>query len=70
MVGRTMFNLINLRPQETMGCLKPFGGISVIEFGDSYQFKQVMDQWIFKSNINSENEEILAPNLWVNLLIR
>lgn len=53
-----------------MGCLKPFGGISVIEFGDPYQFKQVMDQWIVKSNINSENQEILAPNLWVDLLIR
>lgn len=26
-----------------------------------------MDQGIFKSNINSENQEILAPNLWVDL---
>ena len=67
MVGRKMFNFINLRLQEIMGCLKPFGGISIIAFGDLYQLKPVMDQWIFKSNVNSENQEILAPNLWVDL---
>lgn len=54
MVGRKMFYYINLRLQEILGCLKPFGGVSVIAFGDLYQLKPVMDQWIFKSNISSE----------------
>jgi hypothetical protein len=49
-----MFKYINLRLQEILGCLKPFGGVSVIAFGDLYQLKPVMDQWIFKSNISSE----------------
>lgn len=44
-----MFKYINLRLQEILGCLKPFGGVSVIAFGDLYQLKPVMDQWIFKS---------------------
>lgn len=66
MVGRKMFNYINLRLQEILGCLKPFGGVSVIAFGDLYQLKPVMDQWIFKSNISSESQDILAPNLWVD----
>lgn len=65
MVGRKMFNYINLRLQEILGSLKPFGGVSVIAFGDLYQLKPVMDQWIFKSNISSESQDILAPNLWV-----
>lgn len=29
-----MFKYINLRLQEILGCLKPFGGVSVIAFGD------------------------------------
>lgn len=49
-----MFKYINLRLQEILGCLKPFRGVSVIAFGDLYQLKSVMDQWIFKSNISSE----------------
>ena len=44
MVGQKMFNFINLRLQEIMGTTKPFGGISVIAFGDLYQLKPVMDR--------------------------
>ena len=35
MVGKNMFNSINLRLQEILDCTKPFGGVSVISFGIS-----------------------------------
>ena len=54
MVGQKMFNFINLRLQEIMGTTKPFGGISVIAFGDLYQLKPVMDRWIFSSCVQSD----------------
>ena len=66
MVGKKMFNYVNLRLQEIMGCLKPFGGVSVIAFGDLYQLKPVMDHWIFTSNYSSDNSAILAPNVWID----
>ena len=47
MVGKRMFNFINLRLQEIMGYVQPFGGVFVIAFGDLYQLKPVMDSWIF-----------------------
>ena len=62
-----MFNSINLRLQEILDCTKPFGGVSVISFGDLYQLKPVFDQWIFASN-NSSTESIasLGTNLWTD----
>lgn len=66
MVGMKMFNFINQRLQEMMGCLEPFGGVSVISFGDLFQLKPVMDQWIFFSQCSSENIASLGPNLWVD----
>ena len=67
MVGKNMFNSINLRLQEILDCTKPFGGVSVISFGDLYQLKPVFDQWIFASN-NSSTESIasLGTNLWTD----
>lgn len=47
MVGAGMFNFINLRLQEIKECCKPFGGVSIITFGDLFQLKPVMDSWIF-----------------------
>jgi exonuclease III len=68
MVGKRMFNFINLRLQEIMGCTRPFGGVSVIVFGDLFQLKPVMDSWIFASGYRTSCElEILGPNLWQDL---
>lgn len=62
MVGKRMFNFINLRLQEIKGCCKPFGGVSVIVFGDLYQLKPVMDSWIF--TIPRVGIESIGANLW------
>ena len=47
MVGRGMFNFLNLRLQQIMGTNKPFGGVSLITVGDLFQLKPVFDNWIF-----------------------
>lgn len=62
MVGRGMFNFINLRLQEIKGCKIPFGGVSIIAVGDLFQLKPVMDGWIFSQPLNDYDP--LATNLW------
>ena len=65
MVGKKMFNFINLRLQEIRGCCKPFGGVSVVAFGDLYQLKPVMDSWIFTQP--RMGMECIGANLWQDL---
>lgn len=60
MVSKKMFNFINQRLQELMGCLEPFGGVSVIALGD---LKLVMDLSIFSSQCSSEKIASLGTNL-------
>jgi hypothetical protein len=64
MVGKKMFNFINLRLQEIKGSSKPFGGVSVVVFGDLFQLKPVMDSWIFSQPFGSL--ECLGANLWAD----
>lgn len=65
MVGKRMFNFINLRLQQLTGSTEPFGGVSVIAFGDLFQLKPEMDSWVFATGYNTGCElEILGPNLW------
>ena len=65
MVGRGMFNYINLRLQEIMGISRPFGNVSILAVGDLYQLKPVMDAWIFSQKFSSPQIACLAPNLWI-----
>ena len=62
MVGRGMFDFINITLQEIKGCKRPFGGISVIAVGDLFQLKPVMDNWIFLQPCSEYGP--IAANLW------
>jgi len=62
MVGRGMFNFINLRLQEIKGSKIPFGGVSIVAVGDLYQLKPVMDGWIFTQSKTDYGP--IATNLW------
>ena len=45
-----------------MGNKEPFGGVSLITFGDLFQLKPVFDKWIFE---NSQiGYDALASNIW------
>ena len=67
MVGRGMFNFINLRLQEVMGNVHPFGGISVLAVGDMFQLKPVMDAWLFSEVYQSIHMNCIGTNLWTEL---
>jgi hypothetical protein len=49
MVGRGMFNFVNLRMQEIMCCTEFFGGLHVLVVGDLFQLCPVGDSWVFKA---------------------
>ena len=63
MVGSGMFNFLNLRLQQIMGSLQPFGGVSLITVGDFFQLRPVFDSWIFETQ-NGNGYGPLATNLW------
>ena len=62
MVGKNMFNFINLRLQEIKGCTKQFGSISLVAFGDLFQLKPVFDSWIFTQSTTGIDN--IGTNLW------
>jgi hypothetical protein len=62
MVGFTMFQQVDARLQQIMKSKEPFGGISVIVFGDFNQLRPVGDKYIFQFN-NSYNALVDNP-LW------
>ena len=67
MVGRNMFNFINLRLQEIMGTNIPFGGLSILAVGDLFQLKPVFDSWIFSQFYNTTDLSCMATHLWLDL---
>ena len=62
MVGNRMLHTINLRLQQLRGNSAPFGGMSILAFGDLYQLKPVMDGWVFSPL--QDRMAALAPNAW------
>ena len=67
MCGNRLFSFIDQRLQEVSNINKPFGGTSVIVFGDLYQLPPVMDCFIFQDiscNKNNDDYSVLAHNLW------
>jgi len=71
MAGHRLFSLIGQRLQEVNNTDKPFGGASVIVFGDLFELAPVMDGFIFEefnlSRSAVEQYNALAPNLWSQL---
>ena len=71
MVGHRLFSFIDQRLQEVNNTDKPFGGASVVVFGDLFQLAPVMDGFIFQdfnlSKSTVEQYNALAPNLWSEL---
>ena len=48
MAGNRMFSFIDQRLQEVNNSNQPFGGASVIAFGDFFQLQPVMDNFVFE----------------------
>ena len=62
MVGSRLFEKCNIHLQDIFGTKKPFEDKHVIAFGDFYQMKPVIDNYIFKNS--GKEYTALAPNLW------
>jgi len=67
-VGHRMFSFIDQRLQEVNNNNHPFGGASVVVFGDLFQLPPVMDGFIFtdlsQSSLQVKHYSALATNIW------
>ncbi len=61
MIGCTLFNWVNMRMQQVFENQLPFGGVSVILFGDFNQLHPVLDNWIFEDRIlNNQYRDLVS----------
>ncbi|XP_017471887.1 PREDICTED: ATP-dependent DNA helicase pfh1-like [Rhagoletis zephyria] len=64
MVGARMFSSIDARLKQIFKTNSPFGGISVILFGDLRQLSPVGDRWIFSPNPSDNYSVLVGSLLW------
>lgn len=66
MVGSSVLHKIDKRLRYIFRNNKPFGGISVICFGDFIQLKPVGDRYVFQGDKNNQNSDLIGNPLWMN----
>ena len=68
MIGSTLFNWVNMRMQQVFENNLPFGGVSVVLFGDFNQLHPVLDNWIFEDRVlNNQYRDLVTGangSLW------
>ncbi|KAI8116853.1 ATP-dependent DNA helicase PIF1 [Lucilia cuprina] len=64
MVGSKMFRYLDARLKQVFKSTAPFGGISVVVFGDLRQLPPVGDSWIFSAPTNDPYSAIYGSSLW------
>ncbi|XP_037820089.1 uncharacterized protein LOC119609402 [Lucilia sericata] len=64
MVGSKMFRYLDTRLKQVFKSTAPFGGISVLVFGDLRQLPPVGDSWIFSAPTNDPYSVIYGSSLW------
>ncbi|XP_061400886.1 uncharacterized protein LOC133336620 [Musca vetustissima] len=64
MVGSRMLGYLDARLKQIFKNANPFGGISVLAFGDCKQLPPVGDRWIFSDNTSNPYGAIVGSRLW------
>ncbi|XP_037811885.1 uncharacterized protein LOC119603786 [Lucilia sericata] len=64
MVGSRMLGYLDSRLKQIFKTTQPFGGMSILVFGDLKQLPPVGDKWIFSSNSSNPYGTIAGGALW------